>query len=206
MLPDLSKAWTARFNPNVSRYPLFNVANTNNQNEFVTILFDNSNSKEIGEPDWQPYNFKTFTYAKYNFSTQKIETISLNRDSILIPVKYSKLDADDYYRLNIHEKITAYKMDIDKNGEEEKIYATGKGDFEEVIDGDLVTTNMNSFIFGAGAGYKWEYSNFAFGPYASVARGFSSEVTDRFSAITGTARSVVTAIILSVLFIVSSPY
>ena len=119
MLPDLSKAWTARFDPNVSRYPLFNVDNTNNQNEFVTILFDNSYSKDIGEPDWQPYNFRNFTYAKYNFSTQKIETISLNRDSILIPVKYSKLDADDYYRFCIHEKITAYKMDIDKNGEEE---------------------------------------------------------------------------------------
>jgi|688.fasta_scaffold87277_2 hypothetical protein len=119
MLPDLSKAWTARFDPNVSRYPLFNVANTNNQNEFATILFDNSNSKEIGEPDWQPYNFRNFTYAKYNFNTKKIETISLNRDSILIPVKYSKQDADDYYRFCIHEKITAYKMDIDKNGEEE---------------------------------------------------------------------------------------
>jgi hypothetical protein len=119
MLPDLSTAWTARFDPNVSRYPLFNVANTNNQNEFATILFDNSNSKEIGEPDWQPYNFKKFTYAKYNFNTQKIETISLNRDSILIPVKYSKEDADDYYRFCIHEKLTAYKMDIDKNGEEE---------------------------------------------------------------------------------------
>ena len=119
MLPDLSTEWTKRFDPNVSRYPLFNVVNSNNQNEFATILSDNSNSKEIGEPDWQPYNFKNFTYAKYNFSTQKIETISLNRDSILIPVKYSKEDADDYYRFCIHEKLTAYKMDIDKNGEEE---------------------------------------------------------------------------------------
>jgi len=119
MLPDLSKTWTTRFDPNISRYPLFNVANSNNQNEFVTILSDNSNSKEIGQPDWQPYNFKTFTYAKYDFKTNKIQTFSLNRDSILIPVKYSKQDADDYYRFCIHEKITAYKMDIDKNGEEE---------------------------------------------------------------------------------------
>jgi hypothetical protein len=116
---DLSSVWNKRFDHWISRYPLFNVANVNNQNEFATILFDSSNSKEIGEPDWQPYNFKTFTYAKYNFNTKKLETISLNRDSILIPVKYSKLDADDYYRFNIHEKITAYKMDIDKNGEEE---------------------------------------------------------------------------------------
>ena len=116
---DLSTAWNKRFENWISRYPLFNVANVNNQNEFATILSDSSNSKEIGEPDWQPYNFKIFTYAKYNFNTKKLETISLNRDSILIPVKYSKQDADDYYRFSIHEKITAYKMDIDKNGEEE---------------------------------------------------------------------------------------
>ncbi|MFC3880240.1 DUF3575 domain-containing protein [Algoriphagus namhaensis] len=58
------------------------------------------------------------------------------------------------------------------------------GDFEETIDGDVVTTNMNAFIFGAGVGYKWEVSeNFAFGPYASVVRGFSQEVSDRFATI-----------------------
>jgi outer membrane receptor for Fe3+-dicitrate len=57
------------------------------------------------------------------------------------------------------------------------------GDFEEAVNGALVTTSMNAFILGAGAGYKWEFSNFAFGPYASVARGFSSEVADRFAAI-----------------------
>lgn len=116
---DLSAAWNKRFDHWVSRYPLFNVVNANNQNEFSVILFDNSNSKELNEPDWQPYNFKTFTLAKYNFNTKLLETTTLNRDSILIPVKYSKLDADDYYRFCIHEKLTAYKMDIDKNGEEE---------------------------------------------------------------------------------------
>jgi hypothetical protein len=58
------------------------------------------------------------------------------------------------------------------------------GDFEEVIDGDNITTNMNAFILGAGGGYKWEFSNnFAFGPYVSVARGFSSEVSDRFTSV-----------------------
>ena len=57
------------------------------------------------------------------------------------------------------------------------------GDFEEKVSGDLVTTSMNAFILGAGAGYKWEFSNFAFGPHVSVARGFSSEVAVRFSAI-----------------------
>lgn len=58
------------------------------------------------------------------------------------------------------------------------------GDFEEMIDGAVVATNMNAFIFGAGVGYKWEVTeNFAFGPYGSIARGFSSEVADRFSEI-----------------------
>ena len=118
---DLTEAWKQRFNQSVSRYPLFNVANVNNQNEFEVIISDSSNSKEINEPDWQPFNFSKFTYVNYNFNTKKIKTISLNRDSIFIPIKYSKQDADDYYRFSIHEKITAYKMDVDKNGEEEII-------------------------------------------------------------------------------------
>ncbi|TDQ14994.1 uncharacterized protein DUF3575 [Algoriphagus boseongensis] len=58
------------------------------------------------------------------------------------------------------------------------------GDFEEVKNGDLTTTDMTSFIFGGGFGYKWEVSDhFAFGPYASISRGFSKEVNDRFSEI-----------------------
>jgi outer membrane receptor for Fe3+-dicitrate len=58
------------------------------------------------------------------------------------------------------------------------------GDFEEMIDGSNVNTNMNAFILGAGIGYKWEFSkNFAFGPYASIARGFSSKVSERFTSV-----------------------
>jgi len=59
------------------------------------------------------------------------------------------------------------------------------GDFEEAGDnGAIITTDMTSFIFGAGGGYKWEVSdNFAFGPYVSVARGFSDEVANRFSRV-----------------------
>jgi len=58
------------------------------------------------------------------------------------------------------------------------------GDFEEVEDGALVTTDMTSFILGAGVGYKWEVSDhFAFGPYASISRGFSEDVNDRFTEI-----------------------
>ncbi|MDN3203071.1 DUF3575 domain-containing protein [Algoriphagus sediminis] len=58
------------------------------------------------------------------------------------------------------------------------------GEFEEMVDGDMVTTNMNAFIFGAGGGYKWEFSeSFAFGPYASIARGFSDEVAERFTRV-----------------------
>lgn len=58
------------------------------------------------------------------------------------------------------------------------------GEFEETVDGGVTTTNMNAFMFGAGAGYKWEISDhFAFGPYASVTRGFSDEVADRFARI-----------------------
>lgn len=58
------------------------------------------------------------------------------------------------------------------------------GEFEEPVDGGISTTNMNAFMFGVGGGYKWEFSpHFAFGPYGSIARGFSDEVADRFTRI-----------------------
>lgn len=58
------------------------------------------------------------------------------------------------------------------------------GDYEEVVDETIVSTDMSAFIFGAGIGYKWEVSeHFAFGPYASVARNFSDAVSDKFSAV-----------------------
>ena len=138
---DISTLWNSRFNPSVSRYPLFNVVGTNSQNEFSVILFDSSNSKELNEPDWQPYNFKKFTLAKYNFNTKQLETTTLNRDSILIPIKYSKQDADDYYRFSIHEKLTAYQVDIDKNGEEEIVV----GGF---YMNNYFTNKLNRFAYG----------------------------------------------------------
>ena len=41
--------------------------------------------------------------------------------------------------------------------------------------------NMDSFILGIGAGYKWNYSNkFVFGPYLNIGRNFSQTVNDEF--------------------------
>lgn len=58
------------------------------------------------------------------------------------------------------------------------------GEYEEAVDGGIRTTNMNSFILGAGAGYRWEVSDrFAFGPYGSIARNFSQEVSDKFAGV-----------------------
>ncbi len=59
------------------------------------------------------------------------------------------------------------------------------GDFVELDENNLVReTDMNSAIIGIGAGYKWVYNKqLALGPYVSLARGFSKEVADRFSAV-----------------------
>jgi len=58
------------------------------------------------------------------------------------------------------------------------------GEYTEVSDGLMNNTNMNSFLLGLGGGYKWVFNDkFAFGPYASIARGFSSEVNDTFAAV-----------------------
>ncbi|EKB49894.1 hypothetical protein [Cecembia lonarensis] len=58
------------------------------------------------------------------------------------------------------------------------------GEFREAVDGSgVTTTDLNSGYIGLIGGYKWNYNNFAFGPFAAVARGFSSKVADRFNAV-----------------------
>lgn len=45
-------------------------------------------------------------------------------------------------------------------------------------------TDMNTFMIGIGGGYKWNFNDtFVLGPFINVARNFSEEVKDRFSAI-----------------------
>jgi hypothetical protein len=52
------------------------------------------------------------------------------------------------------------------------------------IVGNKIETDMNAFIVGLGAGYKWNFGDkFVLGPYVSIARNFSDEVKERFSAI-----------------------
>lgn len=47
-----------------------------------------------------------------------------------------------------------------------------------------IETDMNAFIIGAGAGFKWNFTNsFVASIYGSVGRNFSDEVKDRFQAI-----------------------
>lgn len=59
------------------------------------------------------------------------------------------------------------------------------GDHEDLAKGD---TDMDSFILGLGVGYKWAWNDkFAIGPYASVARNFNEDVSERFSAIEANA-------------------
>ena len=62
------------------------------------------------------------------------------------------------------------------------------GDFEEEITVGgvevLQKTDMNAFMIGIGGGYKWNFNDtFVMGPYANIARNFSDEVKERFSAI-----------------------
>ncbi len=64
------------------------------------------------------------------------------------------------------------------------------GNFEEDKFNDatqqvqLSKIDMDSFIFGVGVGYKWALGDsFTINPFVDIARNFSSEVNDRFSAI-----------------------
>lgn len=53
------------------------------------------------------------------------------------------------------------------------------GDYQKSAIDPVI--NMDSFILGIGAGYKWNFSNrFVFGPYMNIGRNFSSTVNDEF--------------------------
>jgi hypothetical protein len=57
------------------------------------------------------------------------------------------------------------------------------GDFTDVVDNITEVTNLNSGYLGLIGGYRWNYNNFAFGPFAGIGRGFSEPVNDKFSAV-----------------------
>jgi len=53
--------------------------------------------------------------------------------------------------------------------------------FGDYNTSENVTKDMNSFILGLGAGYKWNNSDkFVFGPYATIGRNFGKESSDYF--------------------------
>lgn len=56
------------------------------------------------------------------------------------------------------------------------------GDYQETSSDPKI--DMDSFIIGIGAGYKWNFNNrFVIGPYANIGRNFSEEVTEEFTKI-----------------------
>ncbi len=119
---NLSNLWNEKISPPISSYPVFNIVDAVNKNEFYALALDSlSNGYTI-------YDYSNFTLANYNFITKKINTFKINRDSILIPEKYSKSGADnpknagdDYFRFMVHSFRYANKLDIDMDGEEEII-------------------------------------------------------------------------------------
>ncbi|EOZ96783.1 hypothetical protein A33Q_2093 [Indibacter alkaliphilus LW1] len=57
------------------------------------------------------------------------------------------------------------------------------GEYTEAIDSSITVTSLNSGQIGLMSGYRWNYNNFAFGPFAAISRVFSQEVANTFSAI-----------------------
>lgn len=57
------------------------------------------------------------------------------------------------------------------------------GEFVETVSGFENVTSMNSGAIGLMAGYRWNFNNFAFGPFGAVNRQFSQEVQNKFNAV-----------------------
>jgi hypothetical protein len=78
---NLSNLWNEKISPPISSYPVFNIVDAVNKNEFYALALDSlSNGYTI-------YDYSNFTLANYNFITKKLNTFKINRDSILIPEK-----------------------------------------------------------------------------------------------------------------------
>ncbi len=64
------------------------------------------------------------------------------------------------------------------------VYPFLKYRYGEFLEDGKDPVDMNSAMIGIGVGYKWvQNDKFAIAPYANIARGFSDEVKDRFSAV-----------------------
>ena len=56
------------------------------------------------------------------------------------------------------------------------------GEYQETSTSPKI--DMDSFIIGIGAGYKWSFNDrFVIGPYANIGRNFSEKVTEEFTKI-----------------------
>ncbi|MBB4118316.1 outer membrane autotransporter protein [Mesonia hippocampi] len=125
-------------------------------------------------------------YERFVAENQSIEFIALINDRI----NYHSEKGSRKFKTNSFKLGYNYYFGSETAGS--GIYANPfiklrTGDFEERknIEGTAtkITTNMDAFIIGFGVGYKWNYGDkFVFGPYANIARNFSDNTKDRFTA------------------------
>jgi hypothetical protein len=120
ILLDISLLWNQYVNQNISGDPIINIIDVNDKSGFWILALD---SLVGGISNW---DYTKFTLANYNFKDKKFNFYTINRDSILIPEKFSKSGADvslnggdDYFKFLTHNLTYVNKIDLDKNGEME---------------------------------------------------------------------------------------
>lgn len=128
-----------------------------------------------------------FGYERFIGFNQSVEIIGLINDRI----NYHSESGSRKFNTNSIK--VGYNYYFDKESAGAGIYANPFvkyrfGDFtQDTTIGDQtieVETDMDTFMVGLGAGYKWNFGDkFVLGPFINVARNFSEEVKDRFSAI-----------------------
>jgi outer membrane autotransporter protein len=130
-------------------------------------------------------------YERFVGFNQSVEIIGLFNDRI----NYHSEQGSRKFNTNSIKLGYNYYFDKEKSGA--GIYANPFvkyrfGDFEQerTVEANGVSqtvnleTDMNTFMVGLGAGYKWNFGNkFVLGPFVNIARNFSEEVKDRFSSI-----------------------
>ncbi|MBW2960245.1 autotransporter domain-containing protein [Mesonia aestuariivivens] len=126
-------------------------------------------------------------YERFISFNQSVEVVGLINDRI----NYHSQSGSRDFNTNSIKLGYNYYFDLEQSGA--GIYANPFlkyrfGDFsqDQSIGGQTINveTDMDAFMVGLGAGYKWNFNNkFVLGPFVNIARNFSDEVKDRFSAI-----------------------
>ena len=119
-------------------------------------------------------------YERFVDSNQSIDF------DILINDRFNYQSESGSRKFNTNAVKLGYNYYFGENHAGSGLYANPfvKYRFGDFTEDSQQPVDMNSFIIGIGAGYKWNNSDkFVFGPYATIGRNFGKASSERFQGV-----------------------